>query len=185
MHSIRLAMATLALSAAGCSMTTPFGPVGQLAAPAPPGPTYHGGYGSQLFPPSENFLAQTREAMDDIGMHSINERHEGAKTILEAKTVNGRRAHVEIKPESRGNRVATRFGPLGDEPLSRAFLDRMSARLGTVKPTDEASATSRDESVDKAATFVAPRPKVNRAYQQPGTIVDRQLAGGYRDSLSP
>ena len=179
MSAIRLAVATLALSAAGCSMTTPFGPVGQLAAPAPLGPLYFGGNGSQLFPASDTFLVETRESMDDIGMHSIVEKREGNKTILEAKTVNGRRAHVEFKPEAGNVRVITRFGPLGDEALSRAFLDRMAARLGTVK------VEKKDESVDKSAAFVSPRPKVNRAYQQSGTLVERQLAGGYRDSLTP
>ena len=179
MHTIRWSLAMLALSAAGCSMTTPFGPVGQVATLAPPGPSFYAGSGSQLFPASKEFLTQTREAMDDIGLHSIVERQEGPKTILEGKTVNGRRAHVEFKPEAGNVRVASRFGPIGDEPLSRAFLDRMTSRLGTVKI--EAKSTTDSDT----AVILPRRPAPNRAAQQPGTIVDRQLAGGYRDSLSP
>ena len=105
-------------------------------------------------------------------------RREGIKTILEAKTVNGRkRAHVEIRPEKGDTRVIARFGPLGDEALSRAFLDRMASRLGTVE-------AAKNEDVDVSAVL-SDRPKKPRPIDQPPTMIDRQLEGGYRDSPVP
>jgi len=178
-RAIRPAVILLALATVGCSMTTPFGPVGMAVPPAASGPSYQGGRGSRLFPSSEHFLVQTRDALDDVGIHSIAERHEDGATILEGKTVNNRRANVAIRVQGAETRVTARFGTLGDEPLSRAFLDRMTARLGSVKAAAKAGSAS------DSPIILSPRPKPNRASQQPGTIVDRQLSGGYRDSLSP
>ena len=117
--------------------------------------------------------------MDDLGLSHVTERKAGIKTLLEAKTVNGRGAHIEIRPENGNMRVIARFGSFGDEGLSRAFLDRMAARHGTVE-----TELPPEDQVDVAAALTK-RPKASRTVEHPATMVDRQLDAGYRDSVVP
>ncbi len=177
MRATYAAMVSLALLTAGCQMTTPFGPIGTPPTPTA-GPTYFGGNGSQLYPPSDDFVGRTKEAMDDLGLSQVTERREGIKTLLEARTVNGRKAHIEMKPESGNVRVYARFGPFGDEALSRAFLDRMASRHGTV----EAESKSDPVDVSKA---LSDSPKENRRAPHAPTYIDRTADSGYRDSTLP
>ena len=53
---------------AGCSTTGPFGRE-KLALPV--GPSYVGGRGMQMFPTSTDLLANVKDAMSDVGIHSI------------------------------------------------------------------------------------------------------------------
>ncbi len=69
---------------AGCSTTGPFGRE-KLALPI--GPSYVGGRGMQMFPTSPTLLANVKDAMSDVGVHSIvqNEDPSGL-IILEGQT---------------------------------------------------------------------------------------------------
>jgi hypothetical protein len=178
MRTIRLAVAALAISAAGCSMTTPFGAIGSPPAISA-GTDYIGGRGSQLFPTAEDFVKRTRECMEDMGLSDINERREGKTTHLEAKTVNARKAFITIKPEGENNRVSARFGTLGDEALSRAFLDRLASSVGTIDPGPT------DSAEDTQSLLSKPGKKSRALGDHPPTMIDRQLDPGYRDSVIP
>jgi hypothetical protein len=72
--------------------------------------------------------------MEDLRMQSVTVAHEGSNTIVQATTPNNHRATIMVRPEPGGSRVSARIGMFGDEPLSRALMDRVAVRLGTIPP---------------------------------------------------
>jgi hypothetical protein len=126
--------ALLALGAAtvaGCSATD--GPFGRESLVGPVGPSYSGGRATQMFPNSPSFVADVKDAMTDVGMHSFKESKEpSGGTLIEATTTDNRRARVTVQTRGLRNVVTARIGLLGDEPLSRAMLDRISFRQGSL-----------------------------------------------------
>lgn len=172
MRTPRWAPATLFLVAtAGCSTVAPFDGPG----PVPPSTA-----GVRSFPTSPKLIDRTIGAMEDVGVHSIVRREVERGTLLEGRTASGRRASVVLRPGGETTSVASRFGPIGDEPLSRAFVDRLAARTGT---------GSDDPGPAPApAVAKAPAPRrttPNRAASPPSTLFERQHDGGFRDSVSP
>ena len=163
---------TMLLSVSGCSTVAPFDASPELAAGAP---TYQTGRAIQAFPAKTELIGPARSALEEVGVHTISERKEERATVLEGTTAGGRRAVVTIQPEGASTVVSARFGTLGDEPLSRAFLDRLNA--AKAKP-----AAAEDK---PAPALARRRPPPNRASQPSGTVVQRQLEGGYGDSVAP
>ncbi len=115
---------------AGCSTTGPFGRE-KLALPV--GPSYVGGRGMQMFPTSPELLVNVKDAMSQVGIHSIvqNEDPSGL-IILEGRTVDDRKARVTVLKSGANSTVSARVGWLGDEPLTRAMLDRIGSIHGTM-----------------------------------------------------
>jgi hypothetical protein len=124
-----LARTILAVSLiAGCSTTGPFG---REKLRLPVGPSYVGGRGMQMFPTSPNLLVNVKDAMSDVGIHSIvqNEDPSGL-LILEGRTADDRKARVTIQTSGTNSTVSAKIGLFGDEPLTRAMLDRLGSRPG-------------------------------------------------------
>ena len=115
---------------AGCSTTGPFG---REKLGLPVGPSYIGGRGMQMFPASNNLLTNVKDAMSDVGIHSILQREDpGAMVILEGKTADDRKARVTVQTSGANATVSAKVGWVGDEPITRALLDRLGSRQGTM-----------------------------------------------------
>ena len=139
----RIRMATIILAAsviAGCSTTGPFGRE-RLALPI--GPSYVGGRGMQIFPTSTDLLANVKDAMSDVGIHSIAQHEDpGGLIILEGKTADERNARVTLQASGVNSTVSAKVGWLGDEPLTRAMLDRLGSKQGNLPPTPTPAAAA-------------------------------------------
>jgi len=172
---LRLALAGLALAAGGCNAVTPFGTFKTYESK---GPSYMVGRGSQSYPTTEETLEQVREAMDDVGIHSIARRAEDRSTIFEGTTASGRRAVVTARAEGATTQVIARFGTLGDEALSLAFFDRLSNRLA---PADGEESPGPDPSGKAAPRRARPRRDENPS----GSRFSGRFEDGYRDHSRP
>jgi hypothetical protein len=117
---------------AGCSTTGPFSRE-KLALPV--GPSYVGGRGVQLFPTSPSLLQNVKDAMSDLNMHSMvqNEDPSGL-LVLEGKTADDRKVRTTIQKSGANSTVSVKVGWFGDEPLTRALLDRIGSKQGTLPP---------------------------------------------------
>jgi hypothetical protein len=75
-----------------------------------------------------------REAMTDLKMTGIESGRDGAVYKVQAKTPDNRAVMATLRPHQGETRVAVRVGWFGDEPLSKALLERTGVRLGTRPP---------------------------------------------------
>ena len=131
MRWIALLVPVFALSAAGC-MTVP-----PLATPAATqaGYSYTGGRASQVFRASPSLLQSSiLSAMDDLRIGSVRQTHDAGAIQFEGTTADSRRAIVTLRPDRESTRVSVRIGWFGDEPLSKALMDRVGIRLGVLPP---------------------------------------------------
>ena len=117
-----------------------------------PGFEYSVGQATQVFaatPPTVE--TALRSAMDDLRIRPSPSRHDAGSVSVEGTTADDRRVVVTLEPTPGSTRVKTRIGWFGDEPLSRALMDRLAIRLGDlppsaarVEPTTTAPATNPD-----------------------------------------
>jgi hypothetical protein len=99
------------------------------------GPSYSTGRAFQAYASTPGAVANaTAESMEDLKMTSIRRGRDGAAFQIEAKTLDKRTVTVTIKPHQDLTRLACRIGWFGDEPLSKALLERIGVRLGTLPP---------------------------------------------------
>jgi Protein of unknown function (DUF3568) len=97
--------------------------------------SYGGGRAIQEFALSPSAVrGAVNEAMDDLKMTSIERGRSGAVYKIDAKTADNRPVLVTVRPHEGQTRVSCRIGWLGDEPLSKALLERTGVRLGTLPP---------------------------------------------------
>ncbi|SIO65585.1 Protein of unknown function [Singulisphaera sp. GP187] len=98
--------------------------------------TYTAGRATQDFhyPPTTLQSAITG-AMDDLRVHSVRLTQDGGMLIYNGSTADDRRVAVTIRPNQAVSRVSVRIGWFGDEPLSRALMDRIGIRLGELPPS--------------------------------------------------
>jgi hypothetical protein len=89
----------------------------------------------QMFPTSPNLLVNVKDAMSDVGIHSIvqNEDPSGL-VILEGRSADNRKARVTIQTSGTNSTISAKIGLTGDEPITRSFLDRLASRQGTMPP---------------------------------------------------
>lgn len=74
-------------------------------------------------------------AMEDMRMHSIRQANEGGLLVFHGRTADDRHGvTVTLRPNQGKSRVHARVGWFGDEPLSRALMDRIGVRLGSLPP---------------------------------------------------
>ena len=100
------------------------------------GSSYSAGRAIQDFSlPSTKVGTAVTEAMADLKMASIQPGRNGAVYKIEAKTEDNRAVMVTLRPHQTQTRVSCRIGTFGDEPLSKALLERTGVRLGTLPPT--------------------------------------------------
>ena len=119
-------------SLTGCST------VGTVAGTSrvPGGYTYAAGRGTQEFANAPDaIVAASTEAMADLRVGSIQQVREGGMIMLEGRTADDRRATVAIRPNKLTSLVSVRIGWFGDQPLSRAVMDRIGIRLGSLPPS--------------------------------------------------
>jgi hypothetical protein len=178
LRALRLATAALAVLASGCYTVTPFGSINTLATG---GQNFVGGRGSQVFPASSGFLEQARKVLDvDLNVTSISQTREGETIVFTGTDTRGHRAVVRISPESDGAkmRVHARFGLLGDEAQTRAYLDRLAVRVAGLDEVDTAKARAGE-----ASPALSLKP--NSADAPPGSFFQRRLEGGVREMPYP
>jgi hypothetical protein len=84
-------------------------------------------------PPAKVGIAIS-DAMADLKMTSIEPARDGVVYKIQAKTTDKRTVLVTLRPHQAQTRVGCRIGTFGDEPLSRALLERTGVRLGTLPP---------------------------------------------------
>ena len=103
---------------AGCSS---MGPLARQNVAGPVGPSFVSGKGVQMFAASPTVITDVKDAMTDVGIHSIHQVREPDNTdVLEGTTADNRRAQVAIQPRGTRMVVTTKIGWRGDEALSRA-----------------------------------------------------------------
>ncbi len=178
LRALRLATAGLAVAASGCYTVTPFGSINTIATG---GQNFVVGRGSQVFPASSGFLEQARKVLDvDLNVTKITQRRDGETVVFEGTDSKGHRAVVRISPESDDTkmRVHARFGLLGDEALTRAYLDRLAVRVAGMEDVDKAKAKPGQASP-------ALSMKASSADAPPGTFFQRRLEGGAREMPDP
>jgi hypothetical protein len=123
--------------ACGCATTTTTpGPTApSIGSESVLEPTFSTGRAVQEFPVLAGAAANAVvEAMDDLRMTSVKRGRDGAVYKIDAKTADNRFVTVTVRPHQSTARVCCRVGWLGDEPLSRAILERVGVRLGTLPP---------------------------------------------------
>ena len=164
---------------AGCSST---GSLGRQAVTSPVGPSFVSGKGVQVFAASPAVMTDVKDAMTDVGIHSIKQVREPDNTdVFEGTTADNRHAQVAVQPRGSKMVVTTKIGWRGDEPLSRAVLDRISIRQGgspaAVVPV---SPTAPTESP------LEEKPEENTRKGVPDSIMMRsQLEAGYNQNPVP
>jgi hypothetical protein len=132
----RIAMLTGSLIAglvcAGCSTMGTVTDSGLSGA----GYSYSAGRATQDFAyPTATIVSASAEAMGDLRIHSIQQVRDAGMIMLEGTTADNRRATVAIRPNKAASMVSVRVGWFGDPALSRALMDRVGIRLGTLPPT--------------------------------------------------
>ncbi len=139
-------LAALIVVAGGCSTTNPFSRE-KLAMSA--APKYVGGRGYAMYPTTPNLTQNIQTTLTDLGMHSIHPIPEpNGGTGLEATTADKRNVRVSIHSTGVRSTVGIKVGWMGDEPLSRTFLDKLENIQGALPDT-----ALPDPEVEKAGAF--------------------------------
>jgi uncharacterized protein YceK len=118
------------LCASGCATVAP-----RIEAESSLSSTYTGGRAIQDFARSPGDLGSAvAEAMEDLKMTSLERGRDGSVYKISASTADKRSVLVTMRPHQGLTRLACRVGLFGDEPLSKALLERVGVRLGTLPP---------------------------------------------------
>jgi len=116
---------------AGCKTVTPM--AGNVIDGS--GFSYSAGRATQDFGCAPQALQSSiTGAMDDLRFHSVRQTTDAGSIVYNGTTADDRRVSLLIHPYQGQSRVSVRIGWFGDEPLSRALLDRIGVRLGTLPP---------------------------------------------------
>ncbi len=133
MAAQRIALAgalILGLWQAGCATVAP-----TLERESSLSASYGGGRATQDFAvPPERVTAVVQEAMQDLNISSVGRGRDGSVYKVDGKTEDNRSVLVTLRPNQGQTRVGCRIGWFGDEPLSKALLERIGIRLGTLPP---------------------------------------------------
>ena len=85
------------------------------------------------YPPA-TLHAAVVAAMNDLRIDAVKQTNDAGAIIFNGTTADGRRVSVTVRPNQGMSHVSTRIGWFGDEPLSKALIDRIGIRLGTLPP---------------------------------------------------
>ena len=171
-HSLPLA---LALVAAGCSTTNYFG---RAKLPLSAAPKYVGGRGYAMFATTPNLTANIKQTMTELGMtaiHPVPEPNGGSG--LEATSADHRNVRVSIHSTGVRSTIGIKVGWLGDEPLSRSFLDKLENLQGALP----ASALP-DPEVEQAGVFGS---RFAKEAVPDGIMIRNQLDSSFNPSIAP
>ena len=134
----RIALTAAALLAAptfaGCASVRPFSVASMNDVPTDY--SYVAGRATQTFTGTPvTVQPAVLAALEDLRFSGVKQHNDGSALVLEGTTADDRGAGVTLKPHAGGTtRLAARIGLFGDEPLSRAFMDRVAIRLGALPP---------------------------------------------------
>ncbi|MFO0907208.1 MAG: DUF3568 family protein [Isosphaeraceae bacterium] len=126
----------LATTLTGCSSVRPFSATA-LTNEGTSDFSYMAGRATQTFAESPATVQPAvLAALEDLRFVAVRQDHDAGVLTFHGSTPDNRTAVVNLKPQPGGaTRVVTRIGVFGDEPLSRALMDRVAVRLGTLPPT--------------------------------------------------
>jgi Protein of unknown function (DUF3568) len=129
---------SLLLAALGALAATPgCRTVAPVASPTlgASGYNYGGGKATQEFAyPFAAIQSASVAALEDLQVGQIQQRFDGPSRSIQGTTADGRAATVTLR-QSRGSaRVVVRVGWFGDEPFSKAVMERIGVRLGSLPP---------------------------------------------------
>ncbi|MDX2035367.1 MAG: DUF3568 domain-containing protein [Isosphaeraceae bacterium] len=169
----RFALLTL-LAAAGCSTVGPYSRI----VPSAGGTDYRGGTAARVFETGSETIVLARKAMEDTGVHSIQELHQRDGIALEGRTADDRRAFLTTRIQGSRAMVTAKIGIVGDEALSRAILDRMAA----LAPDRGGEGAAPVPIIEEGAK---PRARLSRDAVSDESMLRNQADAGYRDSPIP
>ena len=113
----------------GCSTIAP------IASPGMVNYTYRAGAASQGFPrPPAEVQRAAVDAMADMSIHSVRSAPDEGGVTYSGTTADGQGATVTVKNRGAFASAIVRVGWFGNEQLSRAVIDRIGVRLGTLPP---------------------------------------------------
>ena len=138
--------------------------------------TYNQGRASQGFAAnSEDVRKAVAESAADLRIHSMRVTEMPGVVTYEGKTAGNNPVTITLHSQSVFTLVTVRIGLLGDEALSRAFMDRIGIRLGTapanalpsIEPpaTENGGVLSRDAVKDE----VMLRDRIDAGYRDQGS----------------
>ncbi len=169
----RACVAPVGMVVAGCMTVSPvLGP-----AQVGPGFEYSVGQATQVFAaPLPTVETALRSAMEDLRIRQSPSRHTAGSVSVEGTTPDDRHVVVTLEPAPGATRVKTRIGWVGDEPLSRALMDRLGIRLGGLPPS-----AAKVEPTAAPAT----NPASSREAASNSPAIRDQIDAGFRDSPVP
>ncbi|HEX8202574.1 MAG TPA: DUF3568 domain-containing protein [Isosphaeraceae bacterium] len=181
MRRIVLGAAAIAVGAVGgCSTTSPARSAAGLVA--------RDGPATQTFPrPVEPVVAAAREALADLGVRDVGpgpdpdpegRRRPGAprSASLAGRGADGRAVVIAIRSRGDACVASVRVGRYGDEALSRALLDRVGVRLGTLPPAPVPA---------EVPSTPSSQPFFSRAAVPDAVMLRDQAEAGYHDTPTP
>jgi hypothetical protein len=133
MRRIAHSAAVLLLASPGCMTVAPI--AGTVLGQGGSGYSYAAGRASQVFVyPQPTLEMAVLAAMEDLRIASVRKSLDGSVLRIDGLTPDRRTAAVLVRPQQGASRVIVRIGWFGDEPLSKALMDRIGIRLGTLPP---------------------------------------------------
>jgi hypothetical protein len=160
------------LGVSGCATVAP-----SVDPSAGPPRTYGGGRAIQDFPRSANVVSATvAEAMDDLKMTGIKRSRDGTVFKIDARTADNRPVMVTVRPHQEHARVGCRIGWFGDEPLSRAMMERVGIRLELLPPAPIPATPPSSP---------APNPFLARDSAVKDDMIREMVDAPYRDRVAP
>jgi hypothetical protein len=120
--------------------------------------------------------AAVTEALADLKMTSIKRSRDGLVYKIDARTEDDRPVLVTVRPHQQQSRVGCRVGWFGDEPLSKAILERVGIRLELRPPAPIP---------EKPPSRPEPNPFLLRDQAQKDEMVRDMMEAPYRDRVGP
>ena len=165
----RLGCAAMAAAAlVGCRAMGPIGPDG----PSMLVPTYSfsSGTASQGFArPRDEVESALRDAMNDLALRRVGTIDwDAEQTRVHARADDGRRVDLTLVERGPATEAHVRVGLFGDEAMSKAVLDRVGVRLGTLPP--------------EAVPAEVPTDPEGNPYFSREAVPDAVMLRGYADS---
>lgn len=139
--------------------------------------TYSQGRASQGFAANaEDVRKAVAESAADLRIHSMRVTEMPGIVTYEGKTAGNNPVTITLHSQSVFTLVTVRIGLLGDEALSRALMDRIGIRLGTVPAN----------SLPSIETPAAENPSVlSRDAVKDEVMLRDRIDAGYRDQANP
>jgi hypothetical protein len=173
MRRVVCVVVPVVLVLSGCMTLGPVDPKAGLTTFA-----FKEGWGAQGFPFAvEKVRDVAIEGMGDLKMHSIHQSTmDRTALVLDGQVHDGRHIRVAVRPGGLGSLVTARVGRFGDEALSRALMERIGVRLGTLPPA----------AIPEVPPTSPPRLPFSRsAVPDARMLRDQADEVGYRDAHSP